>query len=584
MKSLNNTHYHTLYSMVYNTFPDPDSFNFESSRRDSFYQRLFYEYQYTKSVGGFTFFYTLTYNDKSIPTLFGKNTFSYKDIRYVTNGSLVKTLLRKYSAKLRYFCACERGEGKGVRGIGNNPHYHFIFFVTPIGKFNDFTSDVFDKLIKELWQGSFGYIRFQNAKFGIVKAGKFGNVVVSSEAFKYVSKYVTKSSESKDDFIFFSRKFYDIILKRGIDYTCFYRYYLWCKVQDPSLTRDEFFSHYRLSSYNLWKRNHPSYSSTEALNTWLRDFCTSYNKDTSSRVPIDYISLKNWFDEVYIPAILKESMSYFNTEFSDKPRYSKSLGIYGLQFIRDVDSSPHFVIPSSDNVYTVSPCLYYQRKLYYNVVKCPKTGNVLYRLNDLGVKYRMNTIERRIDRTYQDTLSNIDFVIRNDVFIPYFKSDFKHFDLDSHCSFLPIQYDSVEDSYSYKDFLDSLCKRADYDRLIRLYSIYKCVYQYRSFDNSSFIALSTDLDISDVKKDYLFFLTHQYSELDDFSLSLRLVRYRDSISFSSFYLFYPYIDIFNFLDSLNDTVNGIISEQRKQSFRERSDFIKLHSANKASLS
>lgn len=39
---------------------------------------------------------------------------------------------------MKYICACEAGEGGTAehhkRGLGNNPHYHFIFFVTPVDK------------------------------------------------------------------------------------------------------------------------------------------------------------------------------------------------------------------------------------------------------------------------------------------------------------------------------------------------------------------------------------------------------------------------------------------------------------------
>lgn len=583
MKLPNNTHYHTIYSMFYNTVPDPDSFGTESSRRDSFYQRLFYEYEETKSKGGFTFFYTLTYNDKSIPKLLGRNTFSYKDIRYVTNGRLSKTLVRHYGAKMRYFCACERGEGKGIRGIGNNPHYHFIFFVSPLnGSFTGFSPKVFDILIKELWQGKAGYVRFQNAKYGCVKEGKFGNIVNSTEAFKYVSKYVTKDSFSKADLDYFSNKFHEIIVSDGITPLVFYRFYLYCKILDCSLTKQEFFDYWSLSSFNKWRHSHPHYSLSEAFKVYMRDFKTVYNLKTGYRVPIDYLSLIEWFDSIYVPAAHKEMMSYFVSEFSDKPRFSKSLGLYGLRFIKDVETEPHFVIPSSNNIYSVKPCLYYQRKLYYDVVKCPRTGNILYRLNDLGLKYRLNSVESRISSLESSTLSNIDYVFRNDVFVPFFKEDLNNMDLDNFVpAVLPLSASSLQQSsfYKYKSFLSCLCSEPDYKRIIRLYSIYNTVYRYRTFDNLDFIALSTDLQLDDIKRDYHFFLSHSYSELDDFGVSLCLCQRRDSISFSDFYVFSPFILRFNFLDSLNDVVNNILSEQRKQLFRERAELNKLHTAN-----
>lgn len=123
----NKTHYFSEYTRVYNALPDPNCFGIQSSKRMGYFQRLWFEYAYCRKVNGTCLFYTLTYNDKHIPQYRGHNCFSYADIRYITNGALSKWLLRHYGSKLLYFCACESGEGNGVRGKGNNPHYHFIF-------------------------------------------------------------------------------------------------------------------------------------------------------------------------------------------------------------------------------------------------------------------------------------------------------------------------------------------------------------------------------------------------------------------------------------------------------------------------
>ena len=80
----NNTHYFSLYSRTFNSVPDTNSFFCDSSKRNGYFQRLYYEYLYTQKVKGQTFFYTFTYNDKSIPKFLGHNCFSYDDIRYIT--------------------------------------------------------------------------------------------------------------------------------------------------------------------------------------------------------------------------------------------------------------------------------------------------------------------------------------------------------------------------------------------------------------------------------------------------------------------------------------------------------------------
>lgn len=55
MKVLNNTHYWHLHSKLYNEVPDTNSFVYQSGKRQSFYLRMFYEYQYTLQQGGKAF-------------------------------------------------------------------------------------------------------------------------------------------------------------------------------------------------------------------------------------------------------------------------------------------------------------------------------------------------------------------------------------------------------------------------------------------------------------------------------------------------------------------------------------------------
>ena len=174
----NRSHRTSVYNRTYASVPDTNSFFFQSGRRRAYAQRLYFEYLYTQKVNGTTYFYTLTYNDKSIPHYFkDRPCFSYADIRLVTNGALSKELERKYGSRLRYFVACETGEGKGSRGAGKNPHYHCIFFVQPLhdkeGKpitegYIPIQPLDFRRIIRRVWQGTENdYVNFNAAKFGI---------------------------------------------------------------------------------------------------------------------------------------------------------------------------------------------------------------------------------------------------------------------------------------------------------------------------------------------------------------------------------------------------------------------------------
>ena len=90
----NPTKYCSDYTKFYNVVPDKGSFGYESSIRLSYYQRLYYELEYTRKVNGICFFFTLTYCDNKVPKFLGRNVHSYKDVRLVTNGSISKVLLR----------------------------------------------------------------------------------------------------------------------------------------------------------------------------------------------------------------------------------------------------------------------------------------------------------------------------------------------------------------------------------------------------------------------------------------------------------------------------------------------------------
>lgn len=153
--------------------PDSNSFYAKRSKIEDYETRLYYEFLDTKRKGGQTFFYTLTYNNKSLPRFHGYPCFNYADLRYLTTGGFVKKLERDYNYKLRYCITCELGEGQGKRGYHNNPHYHCLFFLTPISyPAVPIKATAFRSLVREYWQGA-EYIRYEKAKFGICKPGKF---------------------------------------------------------------------------------------------------------------------------------------------------------------------------------------------------------------------------------------------------------------------------------------------------------------------------------------------------------------------------------------------------------------------------
>ena len=234
MKLLNKTHYHDQFTRIYNEVPDDDSFAFESSKRISYQQRLYWEFEACKMMKGKTFFYTFTYNDNALPKYMGLPVFDYSHVRKLTNGRIQKELLRKYGYECHYAIFPENGEGgeshnyKGKRGKGNNPHYHAVFFLFPrlmrdekgsiilplkrdlsVSQPREITALKFRELVRSVWQYSTTLVKdeqgkwmhkdvytdWKNARFGHCQEGSNLGEVKNEDPFGYIAKYCTKDKD-----------------------------------------------------------------------------------------------------------------------------------------------------------------------------------------------------------------------------------------------------------------------------------------------------------------------------------------------------------------------------------------------------
>ena len=537
----NSTHYFNEFTRAYNCVPDSNSFSFQSSKRQGYFQRLYYEFLYTNKIGGQTFFYTLTYNNKSIPKFLNYNVFSYDDIRYVTNGKLSKVLLRKHGSRLKYFCACESGEGKGIRGVGYNPHYHFIFFVQPkhdndnkpiYDGYNPILPDDFRKLIYEIWQGSCHYIPFQKAKFGIAREGRNCGVVFSPDAFKYVSKYCLKENEWLEFETKVSRYYYNECKSKGIDYSVLYDYYYYLR-RNSAFTRHQFIDEFNLRQFNRLRKQ-----GNVTLDVWLK---YSVDSEVSS-------ALYEWFNDVYVPAYASYYLNEFKRLHSPKVRCSKSLGAFGLENISYVVGVPKFFIPRKDGYSIQNVALYYYRHLYYDVYVCPVTGNPLYRLNSAGIEHLVNTLPQRINNYSERVLQ----VLRTL---------------------------SIDSSYHVDNtFVTDLLQMDNLNWFLRLYSVYHFVYQYRSYLFNVFNPrIDSNLFYYDIESDYNEFLKYSIFFLDYDDNKCYLVRQNYDyavLSFDNHPVFQPYVDKMNKLDELLSIYDACISEQSKQDFERKSSHLK----------
>lgn len=176
--------------------PNSKLYTSQLSLQRGYGMRASYEFQNCMAQKGVAYFVTFTFNNNSLLTL-GINGVNYNfcnntSFRLFLVNYLYKKILRKFNCKFRYFCTGELGEGKGTRGVDNNPHFHVIFYLYPVDSSSTLPSEsAFFNIIKEYWQGKCN--NPQNYRYGIVGGSSKGSSKLDSDAAcLYVAKYSMK--------------------------------------------------------------------------------------------------------------------------------------------------------------------------------------------------------------------------------------------------------------------------------------------------------------------------------------------------------------------------------------------------------
>lgn len=282
--------------------------------------------------------------------------FDYNHIRSLLTGGFNKYLLRNYGSVLRYFVSGELGDGKGVRGYHNNPHYHILFYLYPTSAFPDkefidasgytpISPIVFRSLVRKYWQGFDqdidGKRDFRTScKYGIVKEGLYCGLIQDYHGLFYCAKYVCK----------------DVTLKMYES-----------KLDSHLRIR---FGKYRYSSKSVidFLSSYPQY---------LKDLMSSGFFDDVSSIGFDDLlsymkSEYNKFCDEHIHECVKSGLSDFRNRHSNKVRLSNGVGDYGLDFI---DSNSLISIPSKKGFKKIPISQYYFRKKYTDVVYHPSSDS-----------------------------------------------------------------------------------------------------------------------------------------------------------------------------------------------------------------
>lgn len=574
------------------TVSSPASYKSKCSKTDGYEARLYWHYKYLESVNGQAFYYTLTYNDLSIPKYFGMNVFDYEDLRDLLTGGFRKRLLRQYGTTFKYFIGAELGDGKGSRGLHNNPHYHVLFFLEP-DKNSQFpyvkiSPEDFRHLVKIYWQGfdefKDGYRDYRFAKYGIAREGDNCGLVTSFAACVYCAKYVTKDLALK----MFESKVSHFLRERAREsirhdetfFRDFFRTVIYEKFNIPASSD---LSKWSMSDHELLMAHFGDkyqwavdlYGTTEVLVRFYESACFDFIKK------YDLWNEFREFRNQRLDEIVAVGVSEYRNRYCNKPRISHGVGDYVLEQLR-VKDEPLLPIPTKDGVKYRPLSLYYYRKLFTQVISpiepgCkvgekPKRLSPIRIINPAGVNYRLKMLERNIQRVSDKAMCNLRLLEHDSEL--YARIRESNINTDVFLSFESVQ--SLIKQYLYgNETNQSSCVAA-----FRDYAIFKLVYEGRFFSTSrSELFCSGSLRSLDFRADYERFLIPSYYSVgrDD----LRLSRFVEDgclgyLPYSEHPFFLRYRSLFPLLSLLADYFSCQNDDHLEKEFEERRKIKKVH--------
>lgn len=502
-----------------------------SSVRNSYLTRSYFESQFIESQNGSSAFLTLTFNNSSLIHIGSQN--------YLNNSAFQSFLksLREYclrlNHKLSYFCTCEFGEGKGFRGLNNNPHYHCLFFFYPTSS-STFTlsSYQFMAIVKNIWCfGSYYSISDsldsfvhrvysdksspKTYRYGIVSASKSG-VSVTSSCISYVSKYITKSS---------------LLL--------------------PTLKTSLFNSLVSVLASHSFNNTGTHLPSPENRILFNQKFRTLRLVDSLSIVFI-IGHFYSFFDFSHLSPhdIVNFIFYFFKNRLLPKVFISNSYGLDGLNHIVDFNGNLRFKFTVGVKSYNISLPTYYYRKLFYDYVtytpysQLPFYKSTIYYKNDEFCNHVLTHIPSIFNtRLYQTSY----------LFLPYLNqlSSISSFDdfsqkFSLNLSNVKAQHDYIIESFErsliilkQSDLIDAIpsfiSHLSDYVRAFTYYSF------IRSFSGS--FTLNSTFSLSELHSSLYSTLDSIFSSFSEFSLSSTPLQYPSC----DFYVNLPFFDVFRFL-------------------------------------
>lgn len=535
----NRTRFCSDSSRSHNTIANPKTYRAKTTKRDGYASRLFYAYEETRHLGGFTCFLTFTYNDNALKSIMtdsenysGMAAFDYKHLRdTILHGDFYEAITYN-GYEMKYFVGCELGEGKGVRGLNNNPHYHVLLFIRPSVNVRHTLrpSDILH-LAKLSWQGfdendpAYGFRDYRYAKYGLVSESEQGIEVSGPEACLYVSKYVTKDEPVLE----LEKKAKRAILQTLLD------------------------DNDRLAYFY--------YANPDHIDT-IRDY---YGIDKVTPSDIERFTQER--DDA-VDALASAAASVFRSwrnRFSQKVRISNGLGLtvlfhdkactkFNKEYINvDPDTMCPYILVPSFNGFKKQPLpLYFYRKVYlgyetYEYID-EKTGekkkNVRYFHKPEGIELKAAGLEKRIERMAAKVTKAIH--VYNQMSYEQ-KTDLLGCELDE---FVPLLNGEPFETISNDT------------ELPRFFAIYELIYKDRYFDPNKRFYNNDGTFIDGVAlcplADYISLLTPSLVRSDNGVTppeDLNKHRFSNLLPYSEHETFVGFIDIFNCLRDLVDYID-----------------------------
>lgn len=501
-------------SRAYNQFASPDSYHSREQKIEGYENRLYWQFKYCEDNNGQTFFYTLTYNDAALPHYFGINCFDYEDLRDFLTGGFRKQLLRNYGSTFKYFIGAELGDGKGKRGLQNNPHYHVLLFVEdahrPRYPYRKISEKELTHLVRLYWQGfdedTDGFRDYQDAKYGVVGVSDEGALVKDFRGEKYCAKYVTK----------------DVNLRKKEAYVKFMLENKYINEYDV-FSDEPYYDYYIEKMHDLLQIESDEYPTIQQIQSLI---------DEHGLYDDFYL-----FMDIKIAEKVRLGFNEFRNRYCNKCRISHGVGDYALKFISN-PLEPRIPVPGKDGIKLRPINMYYYRKLFCDVVK-DSMGQNLYILNEKGIQYKLHNAPKQIEKRASHAKSILS------VLTPELYE--KILDSDVNCD--------VRKNYTWERFQNDL-NNNDIDKITNDYGTFKLIYEDRFF-KLHYDAANDDWNFPTLNPldDYARFLTPSYN----------LVHYRPGrldrflthtpesyLSYYSHPYFLPNVRVFSVLDTCAD--------------------------------